>query len=247
MTATPEGREPYAEVAHEAIFRRWGKLNEWIAAEREFLAWKTGLEAARRTWRSRGSKSDALLMGAALTQAKSWFAKRREDLPAGDREFIDQSVARESKTRARARRAQALIYVLFVGIIVGLLGVINEAYVKEVVNWYWAMRPYRLANFDNYVLKPEEERALKPKQAFRECAKDCPEMIVVPAGDFLMGSLPSEKGRHNNEEPRHAVNIARPFAVSKFEVTFADWDACVSVGGCPQEGRAAGMSPGFPG
>ena len=37
--------ETYAEVAHEAIFRRWDKLREWIAAEREFLAWRTGLEA----------------------------------------------------------------------------------------------------------------------------------------------------------------------------------------------------------
>jgi formylglycine-generating enzyme required for sulfatase activity len=60
----------------------------------------------------------------------------------------------------------------------------------------------------------------------------------VPAGEFMMGSLPNEKGRFTNEEPQHRVTIARPFAVSKFEVTFADWDACVSVGGCPQEGRA---------
>ena len=45
VTATPEGGETYAEVAHEAIFRRWGKLRDWIAAEREFLAWRTGLEA----------------------------------------------------------------------------------------------------------------------------------------------------------------------------------------------------------
>jgi hypothetical protein len=45
VTATPEGGETYAEVAHEAIFRRWGKLRDWIAAERAFLAWKTGLEA----------------------------------------------------------------------------------------------------------------------------------------------------------------------------------------------------------
>src|SRR5262249_5198338 len=41
--------ETYAEVAHEAIFRRWDKLREWIAAEREFLAWRSGLETARRT------------------------------------------------------------------------------------------------------------------------------------------------------------------------------------------------------
>ena len=67
VTATPEGGETYAEVAHEAIFRRWGKLRDWIAAEREFLAWRTGLEAARRAWQATpdSSKNDALLMGVA--------------------------------------------------------------------------------------------------------------------------------------------------------------------------------------
>ena len=34
-------------MVHEAIFRRWDKLRDWIAAEREFLAWKTGLEIAK--------------------------------------------------------------------------------------------------------------------------------------------------------------------------------------------------------
>src|SRR5207244_10729339 len=52
VTATSEAGETYAEVAHEAVFRRWDKLREWIAAEREFLAWRTGLEAARRAWRA---------------------------------------------------------------------------------------------------------------------------------------------------------------------------------------------------
>jgi hypothetical protein len=75
VTATPEGGETYAEVAHEAIFRRWEKLKQWIATEREFLAWKTGLEAARRTWENapEGSRSDALLMGFALGQALRWL------------------------------------------------------------------------------------------------------------------------------------------------------------------------------
>jgi hypothetical protein len=70
-TATPEGGETYAEAAHEAIFRRWNKLRDWIAGEREFLAWKTGLEAARRAWQAtpETAKNEALLMGAALTQA----------------------------------------------------------------------------------------------------------------------------------------------------------------------------------
>jgi formylglycine-generating enzyme required for sulfatase activity len=240
VTATPVLGETYAEVAHEAIFRRWDKLRAWIAAEREFLAWRTGLEAARRAWQAMPgtSKQDALLMGAVLTQAQSWIAKRREDLTEADCDFIDRSLTRERKARARARYVQAAIYVLLAGIILGLIGVIKEDTVKAQWNWYRVMRPYRVASIDPYVLKPEVERALKPGDAFRECANDCPEMIVVPAGEFMMGSPTTEKGRYNNEGPQHKVTISRPFAVSKFDVTFADWDACVSVGGCPKEGRA---------
>jgi formylglycine-generating enzyme required for sulfatase activity len=242
VTATPENGDTYAEVAHEAVFRRWDKLRDWIAAEREFLAWRTGLEAARRAWQAApgSSKTDALLMGAALTQAQSWLATHREELSAVDRDFIDRSMQRQRKANARVRRARAVSYVLLVGIILGLIGWFKQSYVKEQLNWVYYMEPYKVENFDPYVLKPEEERALKPLAgSFRECAKDCPEMIVVPAGDFMMGSPVSEKGRETNEGPQHSVAIPRPFAVSKFLVTFDDWDACVNVGGCPPKDRAA--------
>jgi hypothetical protein len=116
VTATTEAGETYAEVAHEAIFRRWDKLREWIAAEREFLAWRSALEAARRTWQATvdASKQDALLMGAALSQAQSWLAKRAEGLSTGDRDFIALSIERDRKACGRARRVQALVYVLLV-------------------------------------------------------------------------------------------------------------------------------------
>jgi formylglycine-generating enzyme required for sulfatase activity len=123
---------------------------------------------------------------------------------------------------------------LFVGIIIGLVAWINQAYVKEQTNWFLTVRPYMLANIRPYVLTAEAERALKPGASFRECARDCPEMIVVPAHRFTMGSPATEQGHHDNEGPQHEVTIAKPFAVSKFDVTFTDWDACVSVGGCPQ-------------
>ena len=75
---------------------------------------------------------------------------------------------------------------------------------------------------------------------FRECARDCPEMVVMPAGEFMMGSPVNEQGRFSNEDDgnghQHKVTIARPFAVSRFDVTFDDWDACVLVGGCPYSG-----------
>ena len=83
-----------------------------------------------------------------------------------------------------------------------------------------------------------EEQALKPQDSFKECPH-CPEMVVVPAGTFTMGSPTSEIGQNEHEKPLHRVTIARSFAVGKYEVTFAEWDACVSAGGCkhnPEEG-----------
>ena len=53
---------------------------------------------------------------------------------------------------------------------------------------------------------------------FRDC-EACPEMVVVPAGSFMMGSPGSEEGRSDNEGPVHRVEIPHRFAVGKYEVT----------------------------
>jgi formylglycine-generating enzyme required for sulfatase activity len=76
-----------------------------------------------------------------------------------------------------------------------------------------------------------DERSLKPKDVFKECDK-CPEMVVVPAGSFTMGSLAGEEDHSSNEDPQHSVTISKPFAVGRFAVTFDEWDACVADGGC---------------
>ena len=66
---------------------------------------------------------------------------------------------------------------------------------------------------------------------FRDCPI-CPMMVEVPAGWFLMGSPASEEGRDGDEGPQHRVTIAGRLAVGVYEVTFEEWDACVSGGGC---------------
>ena len=71
----------------------------------------------------------------------------------------------------------------------------------------------------------------QPGERFRDCAT-CPEMIVVPAGSFMMGSPETEAKRDDDEGPQHRVTIPAPIAVGVYEVTFAEWDACVSGGGC---------------
>jgi formylglycine-generating enzyme required for sulfatase activity len=65
-------------------------------------------------------------------------------------------------------------------------------------------------------------------------------MVVVPAGKSVVGS-PSDRG-DKKEHPQHTVTIAKPFAVSRFEVTAEQWQACLSYGGCPP-GGGTGKEP----
>ncbi len=84
-----------------------------------------------------------------------------------------------------------------------------------------------------------------PGTVLRDCPV-CPEVVVVPAGQFVMGSPPSETGRDDDEGPPHIVTIAKPFAVGKSEVTFDEWDACVRDKGCgptADEGWGRGRRP----
>ncbi|MEC9369654.1 MAG: SUMF1/EgtB/PvdO family nonheme iron enzyme [Pseudomonadota bacterium] len=74
-------------------------------------------------------------------------------------------------------------------------------------------------------------RGLKPGDEFQDCDA-CPLMVVVPAGNFVMGAPRGEKDAAVDQFPQRRVSIARPFAVSKYEVTFSEWDACYDDGGC---------------
>jgi formylglycine-generating enzyme required for sulfatase activity len=88
-----------------------------------------------------------------------------------------------------------------------------------------------------------QRRCLKPKESFKDCP-ECPEMVVIPAGEFMMGSPADEEARESNEGPVRKVTIAKPFAVGKFEATFVEWDACVAAGGCKHKPNDYGWGRG---
>lgn len=71
--------------------------------------------------------------------------------------------------------------------------------------------------------EPESRRA---GDRFQDC-EDCPEMIILPSGSFVMGSPQGEPGRRLDEGPRHTVTIAGRFAVGRFEVTYGQFDVFV--------------------
>jgi formylglycine-generating enzyme required for sulfatase activity len=68
--------------------------------------------------------------------------------------------------------------------------------------------------------------APKTGKAFRDCP-ECPEMMALPPGSFMMGSETDWSAK-----PVHTVNINYALAVGKYEVTFDEWDACIASGGC---------------
>ena len=72
---------------------------------------------------------------------------------------------------------------------------------------------------------------------FRDCP-DCPEMVVVPAGSFAMGSS------SEYEKPVHRVNFAKNFAIGRREVTFSEWDKCADDGGCKSRPQDRGWGRG---
>lgn len=70
-------------------------------------------------------------------------------------------------------------------------------------------------------------KPLAPGMTFQDCAH-CPTMVVIPPGAFSMGNA----GGAPAEKPVHRVTIQAPFALGRTEVTFDEWDACVTDGGC---------------
>ena len=96
--------------------------------------------------------------------------------------------------------------------------------------------------------KVQDFSNLADLSTFTECA-DCPEMVVLPAGTFVMGSPEDEADRRPQEGPQREVRVQR-FALARTELTFEAWDACVADGGCggyspPDQGAGRGDMPAF--
>ena len=96
---------------------------------------------------------------------------------------------------------------------------------------------------ERIVREAAKQERRRSGRRFRDCAV-CPQMVVLPAGEFIMGSSRDEKGRDGDEGPRHRVTIPTPFAVGVYEVTFEEWDACMLDGGCGRDPADEGWGRG---
>ncbi|WP_448189747.1 SUMF1/EgtB/PvdO family nonheme iron enzyme [Azospirillum sp. sgz301742] len=79
-----------------------------------------------------------------------------------------------------------------------------------------------------------------PPNAFQDCP-ECPKMVRVSGGSFTMGS---DKG-DAVQRPAHRVTV-KPFALGTYEVTTAEWRACVEAGGCSEMPRMTNAADDTP-
>jgi formylglycine-generating enzyme required for sulfatase activity len=233
------------EPAHEALLRQWGILQGWLAEDAGLLGVLEGVKRAARDWAT-NKKDSAWLTHATGRLAAAERLRDRADLAASleptDWEYLAECRKRDVSERTqrerllrRTRQMASVVGVLILGIGAGLAWS-NRDYLK--------VRAVMLAEMVwPRVLTADAEHALKPGEGFKECA-DCPEMVVVPAGEFMMGSPATEAGRRDSESPLHQVTIATVFAISRFEVTFDEWDACVLLGGCAYQTSDQGWGRG---
>jgi formylglycine-generating enzyme required for sulfatase activity len=239
-----ETGEQTIEPVHEALLRQWGLLQGWLVEDAGLLSVLEGVKRASRDWAANGKDAAWLTHATNRLQAAERL-RDRPDLAASleqtDWDYLTACREREDALVAEARYAQKRkrrLELAFVGVLV-LIGLVGIVYALWTNFDYLKVRGEMIAdNFLPKKLPPETERSyaqmiLQPGQilSFRECSR-CPEMVVLPKGEYMMGSPETEKDRLANEGPRHKVTIAGNLAVAKFEVTFDEWKACVDARAC---------------
>jgi formylglycine-generating enzyme required for sulfatase activity len=219
---------------------RANDLAEALRTDTGWVRQHTEYGEAQRRWAAAGQARGLLLHSPTLEIAEYWIGSRPSGAPEPTAEIKGFIVASRKGARSaqRARRlALASTLTLMAVTILVLIGWINQDYLIAQWRWWTVTRPFMVSQVQPYVLSAGQERALKPGDSFKECAtihtgvaddsRSCPEMIVIPAGSFEMGDsmVPAM-------EPIHTVTLSSSFAVSRYELTFADWDNCVDGGGC---------------
>lgn len=142
-------------------------------------------------------------------------------------------ILRPPPGRASAAVRRSLRVLFWLGLVLVLLAGVVLPYLAP----HWM--PFVVSSAPGAEMK---ENAYPPGTRLRDCRDvGCPWLVVVPAGEFMMGSAEGEEGHVSFESPQHRVRIAEPFTVMEAEVTLGAFTRFVQETGYkPGEGCFAG-------
>ena len=222
--------------------RRQEERRERLAAEEAERLRQAKVADFKRKFEESLGRKDFDAAGRYVESLRSVNASAPVLSQLGDRLSSARAAERSRQETERARRAAEETERLRLARIETYKGKFEEALKEEAfdrADGY--VDSLRAVGADASVVSGSERRLSAGREAhrqrsivggkFRDCA-ECPEMVVVPSGSFMMGSPGGEKRRDGDEDPRHRVRIDYRFAVGIYEVTFTQWNACANAGGC---------------
>jgi WD40 repeat protein/class 3 adenylate cyclase len=122
-----------AEVVHEALIQKWGKLQEWMNSDRAFRLWQERLRTNIRQWQESHQDAGALLAGAPLAVAEDWQVQRSAELNPAEKDYIQASQALQNRQqKERRRRRQWIFATMGIGLVVAILLAAFALYQRQV-------------------------------------------------------------------------------------------------------------------
>lgn len=195
------------EVVHEALIREWGRLQGWMADNRNFRTWQERLRGAMRQWKATGKDDGALLRGLPLAEAEEWQGKRLDELGLFEQEFIQRSLdlrEREKLEQERQQQRELSLERKARHRLQGLIAVSSAiALLSTGILTYSRILRWQVAQLGK--------------------------MISIPAGDVVIDTNNSP----SSAVKKHKQQIPVPaFYIEKYEVSNRQYHGCVSAGGC---------------
>lgn len=153
------------EVVHEALFRAWPRLAEWLKDNKAFLVWQQRLRGSIKQYEEGTRKPDFLLRGFSLTEALEWLKKKPEYFSPDERHFVTASQNRKSRNR------------MITGALVGLLLVL----IGGPTAWLWKEE-----------VTVEYATSIVLARLHMVSVAE-PEMVTISGGTYQQGSISDER------------------------------------------------------
>lgn len=247
LDAFPEGR--HKDKAQAEIDRyddeAWARAEErnTIAGYEDYLeAWPEGRHASKARERIETLKAEAEARERdaaerAAQEAADWQRAAAANTIESYEAYLSKHPTGPNALEATRRRDQL------------------KAEAADLAAWQQAQALNTADGYEQYLISfPQGAYAMQARAAlerlrpsvgkvFKDCAA-CPDMMVLPSGTATLGAVSGDGAARPTEGPARPVTFAIPFAIGVNEVTFAQWQACVSGGGCQPIGRDNGWGRG---
>jgi WD40 repeat protein len=129
LVSSGEAQGRVVEVAHEALFRVWQRLRQWLDADRDLLQLRDGVHRAAAEWHEKARPADLLVhRGSRLEAAEVLLREGRFALEAVQREYLQACVdsreallaAERGRAEARRRRIRVTLGALAAGLVLAI-------------------------------------------------------------------------------------------------------------------------------